>query len=383
MIRLCEPTFTAGDRQRIEQVLQTGQMIQGVFVAEFERLASAWLDCPILACSSGTAALHLAIMALDLAPGDEVVVPAFTWPSTAHVIVQCGATPVFVDVDPDSLCVTVEAVEKAITPRTRALLPVHLFGSTAPMNALMALAAAHGIAVVEDAACAIGSRNDDGRWTGTSGTIGCFSLHPRKTITTGEGGLLAIRDPALLERMKRLRNHGMERTAEGFMTFLDPGLNYRLTEMGGALGIGQMEQLDAILARRRELRAAWLDALTDVPVHIPEGMRRESTAVQSFVVDLNADGEPIDATHQRRMRIMAALREAGVETTIGTYCLTDQPVYAAHAHGGPEAFAGSRRLARSLLTLPLHHRMNDADVPVAAQALAAALRAFPASSGPA
>jgi perosamine synthetase len=361
MIRLCEPTFTQADRDRIETVLTTGQMIQGRFVAEFEALAAEWLGCDVIACSSGTAALHLALLALGLVPGDEVLVPAFTWPSTAHVIVQSGLVPVFVDVDSDTLCVTADAMRRAVGPRTRAMLPVHLFGATAPMRELLDLAATHGLRIVEDAACSIGSRVNTGDWSGTVGDIGCFSLHPRKTITTGEGGLLATRDAKLAARLRLLRNHGMERTEQGIL-FTEAGLNYRLGELGGALGVGQMQQLADILQMRRSLTESYIEQLSDLPVHVPHGIRNPDAAVQSFVVDLAPAAGDLATLPAWRHTIMASLRDAGVETTIGTYCVTDQPVYEHRALPSPQAFPGSRHLARALMTLPLHHRMNADDV---------------------
>jgi perosamine synthetase len=368
MIRLCEPTFTQADRDRIENVLTSGQMIQGRYVAEFESLASDWLGCEIIACSSGTAALHLAVLALGLQPGDEILVPAFTWPSTAHVIVQAGLVPVFVDVDPDNLCVTGDAMRRAVGPRTRAILPVHLFGATAPMGDLLDLARDHQLYVIEDAACSIGSRVDTGEWSGTVGHIGCFSLHPRKTITTGEGGLLATRDAKLADRLRLLRNHGMERTDQGII-FTEPGLNYRLGEIGGALGVGQMQQLTEILQQRRALTEAYLELLADLPVHVPFGIRNPNAAIQSFVIDLAPLAGDVATLPAWRQNIMASLRDAGVETTIGTYCVTDQPVYQHRALPSPQAFPGSRHLARALMTLPLHHRMRREDVHTVVSAL--------------
>ncbi len=368
MIRLCEPTFTQADRDRIETVLTTGQMIQGRFVAEFEALAADWLGCEIVACSSGTAALHLALLALELQHGDEVLVPAFTWPSTAHVIVQAGLVPVFVDVDADTLCVTADAMRRAVGPRTRAILPVHLFGATAPMRDLLELAASHQLRVIEDAACSIGSRVDTGAWSGTVGDIGCFSLHPRKTITTGEGGLLATRDATLAARLRLLRNHGMERNEQGIV-FTAPGLNYRLGELQGALGVGQMQQLGSILEQRRALTDAYIGLLSDLPVQVPSGIRNPQVAVQSFVIDLAPAAGDSPSLGPWRQNIMASLREAGVETTIGTYCVTDQPVYEHRALPSPQAFPASRHLARALMTLPLHHRMNMDDVRTVVSAL--------------
>lgn len=354
MIRLAAPTFDEADRARIDEVLRSGMLVQGRYVAEFEALVSQWMGIGTLACSNGTAALHLALLALDLRAGDEVIVPAFTWPSTAHVIVQAGARPVFVDIDPETLNLDPDAMLAAITPQTRAILPVHLFGIPAPMTAVMQAAAPAGLAVIEDAACAIGTICDDGRLAGTIGTIGCFSLHPRKIITTGEGGLLTSRDPEILARLSRLRNHGMIAT-DGGIRFVDAGLNYRLTELGGALGIGQMGQLDFILQRRRALGRYYLEQLASLDaIRVPGGLGDAGNTFQSFVVDVDRP--------ERRTTIMAKLAAAGIPTTIGTYSVTDQPIYRDLFGLRGEDFPSALHAARALMTLPLHQHMVESEV---------------------
>lgn len=368
MIRLASPTFTAADRERIDEVLTSGQLVQGRFVAQFERTLAERLGLEVIACSSGTAALHIAMMALDLRDGDEVVVPAFTWPSTAHVIVRAGGTPVFADIDPDTLNVDPDSLDRAITPRTRALLPVHLFGIPAPMRRVMDAARSCGADVVEDAACALGTVSDLGV-AGTIGKIGCFSLHPRKIITTGEGGLLTTTDTELAERLRSLRNHGMVRTADGIV-FNDLGLNYRLTELGGALGIGQLEQLDHIIAVRAMLGRHYLARLASVAaaidVRVPSGLADPGNAFQNLAIDVG--------NSQRRARIMAHMLSAGVETTIGTYAVHEQPIYVALGFD-PAACPNASHAMRSLLALPLHHAMTVLDVDRVVEALVSATRA--------
>lgn len=360
-VRLAAPTFDAQDRARIHEVLDSGQLIQGRYVAAFEALVANWLGdgIHVLACSSGTAALHLALLGLQLSPGSGVLVPAFTWPSTAFVIVQAGLVPVFVDIDPATFNIAPTAIPAALEAArargvaVRAMLPVHLFGVPAEMSALLALAVAWDLRVVEDAACAIGTRCEGGA-AGTLGDVGCFSLHPRKTITTGEGGLLTTRDAALAERLGRLRNHGMHRTPDGIV-FLDPGLNYRMLELSGALGIGQMSQLDHILAVRRALAARYLQGLADHPhLQLPAGLFDPGHSYQSFTVWLR------DAA--MRPLVIERLRAHQIETTIGTYCVTDQPVWANNPAVDPAAFPHARAAARSLWTLPLHGAMTPSDV---------------------
>lgn len=369
MIRLAAPSFLPADRDRLDAVLASGQLVQGEWVAAFERRVSDVLDgVEVFACASGTAALHLAVLALDLEPGSEVVVPAFTWPSTAHVIVQAGCVPRFVDIDPETLNIDPAALRAAITPRVRALLPVHLFGIPAPMAAVMDVAAAHDLRVIEDAACALGTTTDAGP-AGTIGDLACFSLHPRKIITTGEGGLVTTRSAALAERVRQLRNHGIVRDASG-MRFESHGLNYRLTELQGVLGVGQMDQLEMILATRRRLAARYLDRLVDVPgVHIPGGLRDPGTLHQSFTVRVHA---------ARRQALMDALRARGVETTIGTWAVAAQPVYLRSLGLAPDAYPHSVAAQHELLTLPLHHGMQDDDVDTVIETLRAVTAEVPA-----
>lgn len=186
MIRLSHPSFEPRDLERIAEVLASGMLIQGKMVAETEALASRFLGAEVVACSSGTAAVHLALMALDLRPGDEVILPTFTWPSVANCVVREGATPVFVDMDPATLSPSVAAVEAALTPATRAVIAVHLFGLAAPVLEMAAMLSrrAPSVRLIEDAACAIGTRVGDAL-AGTIGWVGCVSLHPRKIVTTG------------------------------------------------------------------------------------------------------------------------------------------------------------------------------------------------------
>jgi dTDP-4-amino-4,6-dideoxygalactose transaminase len=302
------------------------------------------------------------MMALDLQAGDEVIVPAFTWPSTAHVVVQAGGVPVFVDVDPETFALRVEDVVALLTSRTRAVIPVHLFGAPAPAVELAKELErrAPGVKLVEDAACAIGTR-DQGRLAGTIGWLGCISLHPRKIITTGEGGLVVCGDPALARRLKRLRNHGME-PADGVMTFLDAGLNYRLTELGGALGVGQMRRLPAILARRAELGRYYLSRLAEVPgIEVPTAWSDPGAVFQAFVVRWTGAAP--------RAELLASLRGLGIECTIGTYSCVEQPYYREGWGTDPSRFAGATRLARQAVSLPLHPGMGEHDVDTVVAAL--------------
>ena len=213
MIRLIIPEIGDEEVQAVSAVLRSGYLVQGKHVEDFEHRVAAFVGVKhAVAVSSGTAALHVALAALDIGPGDDVLVPDFTFPATANVVALLGATPVLVDVDPATFNTTADLLRPAITPRTKAIMPVHLFGQPAEMQPILDLAAEHGLAVVEDAACALGALYH-GRPCGSLGQLGCFSFHPRKVITTGEGGMIVTDDDALAERLRLLRNHGMAKHA--------------------------------------------------------------------------------------------------------------------------------------------------------------------------
>jgi dTDP-4-amino-4,6-dideoxygalactose transaminase len=311
MIRLVVPEMGDAELDAVRQVLDSGYLVQGRNVRRFEELVASYLGMDhVVAVSSGTAALHLAVWALGLGPGDEVIVPDFTFPATANVVALVGARPVLADVSLDTFNLDPTRIAALVTSRTRAILPVHLFGLSAPMDEVLVMAERYGLPVVEDAACALGAEYK-GRQCGTMGRIGCFSLHPRKAITTGEGGLIVTRDAGLADRLRSLRNHGMAPGPTGYH-FVMAGLNYRMTDLQGALGIVQMERLDGIIKRRRTLAVVYDSELADIPWLIrpvaPDGGQH---IYQSYVTLLD---QGLD-----RSRIMAALREDGIECTIGTY----------------------------------------------------------------
>ena len=352
LIRLASPDFGDDDLARVREVLSSGWLVQGPFVKAFESGMSELLGQEAIACSSGTAALHLALLALGVGPGDEVLVPAFTWPATAATVVQVGARPVFVDVDLDDLAMIPTAAVAAVTRATRAMLPVHLFGIPAQMSALTTIANAHQLHVIEDAACALGTATALGQ-AGTVGDVGCYSFHPRKNITTGEGGVVTARDPAVLTRLRAFLNHGIEVGEDG-PAFEHAGLNYRLSDVAGALGVGQLEKFATILAARRRLGRRYLAGLADTQVRVPAGLADPGNTFQSLVVELPSE--------IARDGLLTHLRAAQIQCTIGTYAVTSQPYYQREWDVDPAAFPNADRLMRRLVTLPLHHRMSAADV---------------------
>jgi dTDP-4-amino-4,6-dideoxygalactose transaminase len=361
MIRLVEPIMGEEEFQAVREVLASGYLVQGEQVRRFEELVAAYLGLEeVVAVSSGTAALHLALLALGIGHGDEVIVPDFTFPATANVVALTGARPVLADVRLDTFNLDAGRAEALVTSRTRAIMPVHLFGLAAAMDEIQALAERHGLYMVEDAACALGAEYN-GQKCGTFGRMGCFSLHPRKAITTGEGGLIASRDGELADRLRALRNHGLEAGPEG-ARFVAAGLNYRMTEFQGALGGVQMRALEARIASRRALAAAYDAALAGIPwlrrPLAPVGCRH---VYQSYVVLLDGGLD--------RTQVMASLRERGVESTLGTYACHAQPFYQERYGYQPGAAPYSYQAFQRTLALPLHERMSATDVDLVVAAL--------------
>lgn len=353
-LRLTVPDVGEAELEAIREVFRSGMLVQGERVAALEAGVAARVGAVhAVACSSGTAALHLALLALGVGPGDEVVVPAFTYPATGNVVALCGARPVLADVRPDTFALDPEQAAARISPQTKAMLPVHPFGLSADMDALLALAAGRGVAVVEDAACALGA-TCGGRSCGALGRLGCFSFHPRKAITTAEGGMVATDDADLAARVRLLRNHGFVRDRGG-ADFVAAGLNYRMSDVHGAIGVVQLGKLDAAIDARRELAAAYGEALADLGwLALPAEPPGRRHIYQSYVVVV-AEGRDRDA-------IIARLRESGVECTIGTYALHVLEFYRRAYGTAPDDFPVARALFERTLALPIYRGMTAGDV---------------------
>jgi dTDP-4-amino-4,6-dideoxygalactose transaminase len=341
VIRLAWPDLGEAELAAIAEVLESGQLTMGPKVAEFETgLAQACEVEHAVVVSSGTAALHLSVLALGIGPGDEVIVPAYTFPATANVVALAGATPVLVDVDPETMNLRPEAVAAALTDRTRAVLVVHLFGRPANWDELTAIAP-DGVELLEDAAGALGARSA-GRACGGLGRLGCLSFHPRKIVTTGEGGAVTTNDPEVADAVRRLRHHGIE--PRGDFAISAPGLNYRLSDVLCALGIAQLSRLDELLEERERLAAGYAERLDGV-VGLPGAAEGDRHGWQAYVVRT----EPRDDALQ-------ALHDAGIQAQIGTYALHR---LAAYADQGP--FPGADQAFEQALALPFHNRLTDAD----------------------
>jgi dTDP-4-amino-4,6-dideoxygalactose transaminase len=344
LIRLARPDVGEEEAAAVAEVLASGRLTMGPKVEEFERLvARACRTEHAVAVSSGTAALHLAVLALGLGDGDEVLVPAYTFPATANVVALAGARPVLVDVDRETMNIDPERAAAAVTPRTRAVLAVHLFGRPAPLEQLPDLP------LLEDAAGALGARRR-GRPCGGLGRAGCLSFHPRKIVTTGEGGAVTTGDAELADAIRGLRHHGWE--PPEYRTMRRPGLNYRLPDVLCAVGIPQVRRLEQLLATRQRLADAYAARLAGV-VELPWADEGDTHGWQAYVVQVD-----------RRDEVLAGLRERGIEAQIGTFALH---LLAAYRDQGD--FPGARRAFERALALPFHSGLSESDVDRVAEGL--------------
>jgi dTDP-4-amino-4,6-dideoxygalactose transaminase len=373
-IPISKPYIGDEELEAIRAPLASGWVSQGPLVGEFERRFAEFAGVShAVATTSCTTALHLAVLALGAGAGDEVIVPAFTWVATANAVEYVGARPVFCDVELESYNVDPAQLESLVTRRTVGIVPVHLFGRAAAMEAVNEVAERHGLWVLEDAACALGTRRE-GVHAGALGDAGCFSFHPRKSITTGEGGMVATNDAAVASLARTLRDHGgsrsdLQRHSErGSFLLADYdvlGFNYRMTDIQGALGTAQMERADWILAERARLAASYGHALAQLDwLRLPAVPADEDHGWQSYVC-LFAPEEPslanVEELHERRNRLMATLEDEGIATRPGTLAPVETGFYR-ERYGLREGQYPAAHLAERLtLALPLYPGMNDAE----------------------
>ena len=345
MIRLTVPGLADAEVDAVSRVLRSGMLVQGAEVARFEEGVAAKTErAHAVAVTNGTAALELALRALDIGTGDEVLVPDVTWPSPAHAVLAVGAKPVLVDVDAHEWNATPDAFRRARTSATRAAIAIDQFGMPARIPEIAV--ALPGLPILEDAACAIGSRRADGP-CGKGSVIATFSFHPRKVLVTGEGGMCVTDDAALADRLRILRNHGQRSVGE----FASASGNTRMTEMAAAIGSVQLGRLDAMLERRQHLALRYQSKLTRVSTQrAPEGA---SSNWQTFGVLL-----PAGKVADDRDRVVASLRNRGVEAGRLSYALHRLPHLAAFAQA--KMFDAASDIVDRGFALPLYASMDDA-----------------------
>jgi len=371
-VPIAKTYFDERDFELIREPLKSGWVVQGAYVKRLEEAVARFTESPFaVAVTSGTAALHLAMVALGIGPGDEVIVPAFTWVSTANAVEYVGATPVFCDIDPETFNIDLEQIESKITEHTRALVPVHLFGLSCDMSRIMAIAEKHDLMVVEDAACGLGARFG-GKHVGNFGDLGCFSFHPRKAITTGEGGMLVTSDEKRYELLQALRNHGASlsdfarhdsKRAFLLSEYNHLGYNYRMTDIQGALGVAQMEKVDWLNKKRRERATVYDELLKNADfLKIPSCPPEMLHGYQSYVCRFTP--EPVSTAvlpdlNRRRNDLMVALEEKGISTRQGTHAVTLLGYYQNKYGIRNEDFPNAWMADKLTMALPLYPQITD------------------------
>jgi len=359
------PSTGEDEWQAVREPILSGWLTQGPKVAEFEkRFAEMHGVRHAIATTSCTTGLHLALAAMGIGPGDEVIVPAFTWVATANVVLHCGATPVFVDVDPRTFNMNPADLAARVTGRTKAVIPVHLFGLCADIDAIRNVLPAH-VKVLEDAACAAGAAYK-GRKAGSLGDAGVFSFHPRKSITTGEGGMVTTNDDEMAERMVMMRNHGAsiseEQRHHGPHPYLLPdfnllGFNYRMTDLQGAVGLVQLGKLERFIAERSKWAAWYREQLADLDwLRCPEEPEDGRHAWQAFVTWVDPDEAPMP-----RNEMMDLLQQTGVSTRPGTHAVHMLGLYRERFGLQADDFPDARDCDRNTMAIPLHNRMTEDD----------------------
>lgn len=364
-IPIALPMLGEEERLSVQKPLETGWLTQGPFVAEFERgFAERHKVDHALATTSCTTATHLALVAAGVGPGDEVIVPAFTWVSTANVVIMCGATPVFADVRPTDFNIDPADIAHRVTDRTKAIIPVHLFGLCADMDAVKAALPDH-VVVIEDAACAAGAAYKDVP-AGGLGDMGAFSFHPRKSITTGEGGMVTTNNADYAATLDMLRNHGAsvseEQRHHGPRPYILPefnlmGFNYRMTDLQGAVGVEQLKKLDRFIDERDRWAQYYKEELRDISwLRTPEVPQWAKHAWQSYVTYVDPDTAPM-----ARNDMMDALKNMGVATRPGTHAVHMLGYYRDKFGLRAEDYPGAQASDANSMAIPLHNKMTEDD----------------------
>ena len=350
-IPLCIPEILNQDIAAVTKVLKTGNLVQGKKVKELEGYNNKYTKTKhTIAVSSGTATMHLALVALGIKEGDEVIVPAFSYIATANVVELVGATPIFVDIDPQTFNIDVNKIEEVITTKTKAIIPVHEFGLPCEILKVVELAKQYNLKVIEDAACALGAKYNN-QHVGTFGDAGSFSLHPRKAITSGEGGLITTNSSALNKKLRILRSHGYN---EEIKDFSEAGFNYRITDIQAALVLSQFTRLDQQIVKKRKLVKQYNSMLCS-KIQKPIDPGDCYHAYQSYHVVLD------DKTD--RNEIIHKLSKIGIGTNYGAQCIPETAFYKkTYSYNCLKKFPNALKAFNSGLVLPLYSTLKDEEI---------------------
>ena len=351
IIPLIKPYMTEAINARVAAVLDSGYLTEGPTAHELERIFAAYVGAPYaIATSSCTTGLELALRAVGVGPGDEVIVADYTYPATASAVAMTGGTPVIVDIEEDTQLISRSAVEAALSPRTRAICPVSLFGNPLDYHWLNKLKKNREIYIIEDAACSIGAAWNDAK-VGSFADISVFSLHPRKFITTGEGGMITTSNGLWAEWMNSFKHFGMSdgSAARKSIRFERMGSNYKLSDIQAAVGLGQMQDIDMLLTERRAQAALYNDMFASLPgVGLPTVSERGEHSWQTYSIRLD-----------RRDEIMQKMHAKSIEVQIGTYALHHHPAYQSPACRLCGTFPHSEAAFARTLALPMYHGMTQ------------------------
>lgn len=363
-VPLLKPYFDSEELDEIKKVLESGWVSQGPKVEEFERRVAEYLGVKhVIAVTNCTSALHLSLLSLGIGRGNEVIVADYTFPATAHSVLYCGAKPVFVDVDLKTYNIDPLKIEKKINKKTKAIIPVHTFGQPAEMDRIREIAENNNLKIIEDAACALGSKYK-GNYTGTIGDLGCFSFHARKGITTGEGGMIVTNDQNYAEKARHLSVFGMtaawDRERNNKLTipqFNDVGYNYKMSDITAAVGVAQMKKLDIIIKKKKELAKYWNEKLEEIELIQPPYVAEFAEHVyQSYIARVDS--------RINRNQLVEAMMKKGIQTQIGTYSCHIQPVYSSK-----DKCPQSLEIFNSSLALPMYYMLKESEIDFAAEAL--------------
>lgn len=350
MIQLAKPNITENAIQEVVKVLKSGNLVQGEKVKIFEKKIAEYIGVKHAICvSSGTATLHLSLIALGIGPGDEVIIPALSYIATANVVELVGAKPVFVDVNLETFNIDVKKIEEAITKRTKAIMPVHEFGLIAEISEIINIANNYNLFVVEDAACALGAKESD-KYAGSFGDLGSFSLHPRKAITSGEGGVVTTNDDELAKKIRILRNHGVD-YVNGKMDFVEAGFNYRMTDFQATLVISQLDDFNNALETKQILSSIYLSEIDNPIITLPHIPLNINHTWQTFHVLLNCE--------DKRNELIEYLRANGVNSNYGAQCLPNMTFYQnKYKYNSAIKFPNAYRAYTCGLAIPIHDQLT-------------------------
>lgn len=349
-IPLAKPDIQDIDIQEVVKVLKSGNLVQGKYVKDLENQTKELIQVNnCTAVSSGTASLHIALISLGVGYGDEVILPAFSFIATANVVELIGAKCVFVDINSEYFTLDPFKIEAAVTPKTKAIIVVHEFGLCANMEAISDIANRFGLPIIEDAACALGAKIGN-FYAGSFGNIGSFSLHPRKAITSGEGGLLVTNEFDLDTKFKALRNHGIDPNSKT-VDFIDAGFNYRMTDFQGALALSQLRRIHDTLLYKDGLAKSYLEKLNK-NICLPEVPPNYQHTWQTFHITLNSNRE--------RRLLQEYLSVNGIQTNYGAQCIPAMTYYnKKYKHNSIEDFPNSWRAYSTGLALPIYELLTE------------------------